>query len=67
MNASFDSNVGANIAELNLLEKRLYRMVAVSDLDRKLLLGVLQNVPRLRHEGADLPKDAKIDAGQDLE
>ena len=41
VNSSINSDIHDNVTTQNTFEKRLKQMVAVSDLDKRLLLGVL--------------------------
>lgn len=47
VNASIDSDVHSRPYQLGVFEKRLGRWTATHDIDKKLLLGVIMNQPKL--------------------
>ena len=53
VNCSINSDIHENVTTQNTFERRLMGWTAVTDLDKKLLLGVIQNVPRLQRDLKD--------------
>ena len=54
INSSINSDIHENITTQNTFQKRLNGFIAHSDLDKKLLLGVIKNNPRLIRVGSHL-------------
>lgn len=54
INSSINSDIYENITTQNTFQKRLNGFIAHSDLDKKLLLGVIKNNPRLIRVGSHL-------------
>ena len=50
INASICSDVHENTTSRNTFEKRFHGWKATSDLDKKLLLGIIKNVPKLHRD-----------------
>lgn len=48
--SSINSDVHDNLQTQNTFERRFHGWQAITDLDKKLLLGVIRNVPRLERD-----------------
>ena len=50
INSSINSDVHENTASRNTFERRFHGWKATTDLDKKLLLGIIKNVPKLHRD-----------------
>jgi len=65
INSSINSDIHENVTTQNTFQKRLNGFIAHTDLDKKLLLGVIKNNPRLVRVGSHLLSPMTTYSGQD--
>jgi len=65
INSSINSDIHENVTTQNTFQKRLNGFIAHSDLDQKLLLGVIKNNPRLIRVGSHLLSPTTAYSGHD--